>query len=380
MTMQQEASKNPPLRILQMGSTAYRGGVTTAITTICSTLYQEGHEVMLICDGGNLDVLLSQGIQCVVTDFFPKIFSVLRGTIAVNKAIRQFRPDVIHVHGRAPSLLCYLSGHFPDWFTLHNTHFTGQVGAMDIGPLRRMLSPTARRFFVLDEKAKTYLCQSMGINPSKIEVINNGVDCNHYREPTLEERQKARAQFKISDNQTFVLFIGRLHPSKQPTALIAAAKSARAFGLNDIRFAIVGDGELEKQVRREIEVAGVQDICKLYEWMDPLEAYFAADLLVMPSLYEGFGLVALEALATGLPVIRSRTGGAEKMIVEGKNGFCCGTDITDFVDILMPILKNPDQLLPMRAYAREFVVTHLSSKAQAKMLLQHYRAHINDKK
>lgn len=380
MTIQKETSNNRPLRILIMGSTAYRGGVTTAITTLCTALHQEGHEVMLISDGGNLDTLLADGVHCVVTDFFPRIFSVLRGTLAVKKAIRQFRPDIIHVNGRAPALLCYLSGRIPDWFTLHNTHFTGQIGAMDVGLLRRTLSPTGRRFFVLDEIAKTYLYQTMGINPSKIEVISNGVDCDHYRQPTQDERQKARDQFKISDNQTFVLLIGRLHPSKQPLALIAAAKAARASGLNTIRFAIVGDGELEEQVRREIDIAGVQDICKLYGWMDPIEAYFAADLLVMPSLYEGFGLVALEALATGLPVLRSRTGGAEKMIVEGKNGFCCGTDINDFVNILMPILKNPDQLIPMRTYARAFVVEHLSSKAQAKMLLQHYRAHMSEKK
>jgi len=201
------------------------------------------------------------------------------------------------------------------------------------------------------------------------------VDCDRYREPTTEERQKARARFEIKKGQTLVLFVGRLHPSKQPRAVIEAAKVAHDVSRNDLRFAIVGEGELEEQVRHDIDVAGVQDICKLYGWMDPLEAYFAADLLVMPSLYEGFGLVAVEAMATGLPVIRSRTGGADKMIIEGKTGFCCGTDIPGFIDLLMRVLSNPEQLHSMRSYARELVQTHLSSHAQARMLIRHYRAH-----
>jgi glycosyltransferase involved in cell wall biosynthesis len=380
MTTGNKGSDNSPLRILQMGSTAYRGGVSTAIKTLCRALRKEGHKVMLVSDGGDLDALRREGIECEVTDFFPKFLSMLHGTQAVGRAIRHFRPDVIHVHGRAPALLCYLSGHAPDWFTLHNTHFTDQVGLMDIGMLRRLLSPMGRRFFVLDEKAKTYLYQSMGVNPSKVEVINNGVECDHYREPTPGERQQARERFGIEEGQTLVLFVGRLHPSKQPEAVIAAARAARAAARTDIRFAIVGEGELEEQVRHEIDIAGIQDICKLYGWMEPLEAYFAADLLVMPSLYEGFGLVALEAMATGLPVLRSRTGGAEQMIIEGKTGFCCGTDIPGFVDLLMRILKHPEQLLPMRLFAREFVQMHLSSQAQARALVQHYRTHLDIKK
>jgi len=377
MTLQPGGENNNSLRILQMGSTAYRGGVTTAIMTLCRALRHKGHEIMLVSDGGDLDPLREQGIPCVVTDFAPKFLSVLRGMLAVHKAISQFHPDIIHVHGRAPALLCYLSGRIPDWFTLHNTHFTERVGAMDIGILRRLLSPMGRRFFVLDEKARTYLCKSMGVNPSKIEVIINGVDCDRYREPTPKERQQARARFEIEQGQTLVLFVGRLHPSKQPVAVIAAAKAALDVGRKDLRFAIVGEGELEEQVRHDIDVAGINDICKLYGWMDPLEAYFAADLLVMPSLYEGFGLVAVEAMATGLPVLRSRTGGVDKMIIEGKTGFCCGTDIPGFINVLMRVLSHPEQLSTMRVYARELVQKQLSSQAQARMLIQHYRAHLS---
>jgi glycosyltransferase involved in cell wall biosynthesis len=379
MIHQNEGNNHSSLRILQMGSTAYRGGVTTAITTLCKALYQEGHEVMLVTDGGDLTSLQELGIQCIVTDYAQKPISILCGALAVNRAIRQFHPDVIHVHGRAPALCCYLSGRIPDWFTLHNTHFTERVGLMDIGILRRLLSPKGRRFFVLDERARTYLQKSMGVKRSNIDVIINGVDCNYYRPPTTEERKQARAQFNVGDEQTLVLFVGRLHPSKQPWAVTTAAKVARDSGRRDLRFAIVGAGELEEQTQKDIESTGIQDICKLYGWMDPRQAYFAADLLVMPSLYEGFGMVAVEALATGLPVLRSRTGGAEQMIVEGKTGFCCGTEVTEFIKLLMCILEKPEQLHSMRTHAHEWVRMHFSSQAQAKIVVQKYRSYLQER-
>jgi len=109
--------------------------------------------------------------------------------------------------------------------------------------------------------------------------------------------------------------------------------------------------------------------------MDPLEAYFAADLLVMPSLHEGFGLVAVEAMATGCPVLRSRTGGSDRMIVEGRTGFCCGTDVESFILAGQQVLAEPRKLAAMRTDVREWVASRLSLRAQARTVVDHYRRH-----
>lgn len=365
-----------PLRILQMGSTAYRGGVATTISTLCKTLHQNDHEVWLICDGGDLNPLRARGIPCTVTDFAQRPASILRGALDVRRIMREFRPDVVHVHGRSPALRSYLAGRIPDWFTLHNTQFTDRVGMMDIGLLRRFLSPKGRRFFVLNEEARAYLHRSMGVPSNKVEIVFNGVDCDRYHEPTSEERQQARAHFGIAPDQTAVLFVGRMHPSKQPLAVVEAAKAMQAAGRQDVQFILVGEGELEAAVRQAIAQLGVAATCKLYGWMDPRQAYYAGDLLVMPSLYEGFPMVAIEALATGLPILRSRTGGAAEMVVEGKTGFCCDTDVPAFIDCLMQVLAQPQQLVPMRAEAREWAEKRLSAQAQARMLAHHYQTHL----
>jgi glycosyltransferase involved in cell wall biosynthesis len=119
----------------------------------------------------------------------------------------------------------------------------------------------------------------------------------------------ARERFGVAPDETFVVFVGRLHPGKQPLAVVDAAARAAKTKRTHLKFALIGDGELRDAVTAAINQQGVGDICKLYPWMEPLHAYFAADLVVMPSLFEGFGLVAAEAIATGCPVLRSRTGG-----------------------------------------------------------------------
>jgi len=364
------------LRILQMGSTAYRGGVATAITTLCKTLHQQDHDVWLVCDGGDINPLRAQGIPCTVTDFAQRPGAIARGAWDVHRVMREFRPDVVHVHGRAPALRSYLAGRIPDWFTLHNTQFTERVGMMDIGVLRRWLSPKGRRFFVLNDEARAYLQRSMGVSPSKVEIVFNGVDCDRYHAPTAAERHQARAQFGLKRDQTAVLFVGRMHPSKQPLAVVEAAKAMRQAGRDDVQFILVGEGELTDAVQQAIAGLGLEATCKVYGWMDPRQAYYASDLLVMPSLYEGFPMAAIEALATGLPVLRSRTGGAAETIVEGKTGFCCGTTVSEFVDCLMRVLAQPQHLIPMRATARQWAEQRLSAQAQAKLLIQHYQTHL----
>jgi glycosyltransferase involved in cell wall biosynthesis len=365
-----------PLRILQIGPTAHRGGVTTSILTLTKALRQEGHDVMLVTNGGDLAELARLGVDCRVTSFSQEPLSIVRGTYETARAVRQFRPDIVHVHGRAPSLRSYLSGRTPDWFTLHSTHLTERVGFVDAGLVRRILSPMGRRFFVLDELARQYLQDTMGIDRQRVEIVFNGVDCVRYRVPSRDERSAARARFGVTEGQTLVVFVGRFHACKQPLGIVELAKAARAAGQAQARFAIVGEGELEGELRAAIAGAGLEDVCKLYGWMDPLQAYFAADVLAMPSLHEGFPLVSVEAMATGCPVLRSRTGGAEQTIVEGETGFCCDTEVSSFVEVALRVLSQPARLGAMRLRAREWAATHFSSAAQARMMVGHYRRHL----
>jgi glycosyltransferase involved in cell wall biosynthesis len=352
-------SAEPKLRVLQAGSTAYPGGVTNAIKTLCMSLRRLGHEVVLFTDGGDLDDLKANGIACHVTELWQRPKVLLQSSWQLRKILKSFQPEVIHVHGRSVALRCVLAGRSADWFTLHNSHLTDQVAFYDAGLVRKYLSPWGKNFFVLNPLGDEYLRKEFGVRPESIVQIRNGIDCQRFRAPTVGERVSARERFGVAPDETFVVFVGRLHPSKQPLAIVEAAAHAVKTKRTHLKFALIGDGELHDAVSAAINQHGVEAICNLYPWMDPLHAYFAADLVVMPSLFEGYGLVAAEAIATGCPVLRSRSGGSAQMIREGVSGFECEIEAEKFVERLFQIIQEPEKLAAMRASAREFAVAEL---------------------
>jgi glycosyltransferase involved in cell wall biosynthesis len=375
MSSAASSDSEPKLRVLQAGRTDDLGtGVTKAIKTLCMSLRRLGYEVTLFSDGGDLDELKANGIACHVTDLRQGPKALLESSWQLRKILKSFQPEVVHVHGRSTALRCVLAGRSADWFTLHNTHLTRQVAFYDAGLIRKYLSPWGKNFFILDPLAAEYLQRGFGVHPESIVQIRNGIDCQRFRPPAADERANARERFGVAPDETFVVFVGRLHPSKQPLAVVEAAARAAKTKRTHLKFALIGNGELRDAVRAAISQQGVGDICNLYPWMEePLHAYFAADLVVSPSLFEGYPLVPAEAIATGCPVLRSRTGGSAHMIREGVSGFQCEIEAEKFVERLFQIIQEPEKLAAMRTSAREFALAELDVTNATRAITRAYR-------
>jgi glycosyltransferase involved in cell wall biosynthesis len=373
MSTAASSNSEPKLRVLQAGSTAYPGGVTNAIKTLCVGLRRLGHEVTLFTDGGDLDELKANGVACHVTDLSQSPKVLLQSSWQLRKIFKLFQPQIVHVHGRSMALRCMFAGRSADWFTLHNSHLTDQVAFYDAGWIRKYMSPWGKNFFVLNQLGSEYLQREFGVRPESIIQIRNGIDCQRFRAPAADERLNARERFGVAPDETFIVFLGRLHPSKQPLAVVDAAACAAKTKRTHLKFALIGDGELRDAVSAAITQKGVGDICSLYPWMEPLRAYFAADLVVMPSVFEGYPLVAAEAIATGCPVLRSRTGGSAQMIREGVSGFGCEIEAEKFVERLFQVIQEPEKLASMRASAREFALAELDVRNATRAITRAYR-------
>ncbi len=160
--------------------------------------------------------------------------------------------------------------------------------------------------------------------PGRWQVMHPGVDCSRFSTPDRELcRREIRREFGIGDNDLLLLFVGMNFEVKGlDTILEAVAKARAAKPERGIRLLVVGRGD-EKRYGRMAQSLGIAEaVIFAGTRTDGIERYYkASDTFIMLSLFDTFGMVVLEAMAAGLPVVISPNVGAKDLVVEGVNGF-----------------------------------------------------------
>jgi glycosyltransferase involved in cell wall biosynthesis len=182
----------------------------------------------------------------------------------------------------------------------------------------------------LAESEKNNLKTYYQAREEKIKVIPGGVNLKHFKKI---DRFKARKELNFGENDFILLYVGRLEWRKGIGTLISAANLLRKE-INNLKVVIVGGKIYGKQknpkdfkeyqrLLKKAKEEKVEDIIKFTGRVDNgrLPFYYsAANILVIPSYYEPFGLVALEGMACKIPVVASRVGGLANTIQDGVNG------------------------------------------------------------
>src|SRR5262245_420852 len=180
----------------------------------------------------------------------------------------------------------------------------------------RRLAASVDRLVASNPVERSQLIRVLGADPERIRVIPCGVDLELFRPG---DARQARSRLGL-DAERVLLFVGRLAPIKGLATLLKALAAAKTNGLGraDVRLVVVGG---DKEEHWDVERARFRRMAAdlgVAAWVDfrgpqPQDRlpdyYVAADVCLMPSLYESFGMVALEAMACGVPVIGSRVGG-----------------------------------------------------------------------
>lgn len=308
----------------------FHGGLENATAGLIGEFVRQGHEVHLFSTTGQPDIpgMKVHRLKVIPT---PSLARVVSFALAAKAAVSRDRFDVIQSHERTVVQDVYRAGE-----GCHRAYLdvkAGQLGALARAALRanpyhrallslerRIFSPAGTRHIVaISRLGKAEIQRLYGLPDSRVSVIYNGVDQERFH-PANRGRYRAgmRAALGIEQDAWVVLFVGSgferkgLGPLVEGFALVKDRES---------RLVVVGKGDAAsyRALARHLGIAW--RVVWARAQPDVQRYYAAADAVALPALYEPFGNVHLEALASGLPVLASARAGGSEVVSHGRNGW-----------------------------------------------------------
>jgi glycosyltransferase involved in cell wall biosynthesis len=277
------------------------------------------------------------------------------------------KPDAVNLHFALYSLplLQLLPPEVPITFTFHGPwalecrqEGVGKTGVFFRQWVEQRVYDRCDRFIVLSKAFGSILHEHYNVPWSKIHVIPGGVDTTQFQN-TLS-REQARQQLGWHPNR-FILFTPRRLVQRMGLDVLLNALAEVKAQHSEIWLAIAGKGPQMAALEQQVSALGLKDSVKLLGYLPDEQlqlAYQAADLTIIPSQsLEGFGLVLLESLACGTPVLCTPVGGMPEILTDFSPQLITDSiDATAIGDRLKLILRN-EVSLPTRDACREYAVT-----------------------
>jgi UDP-glucose:(heptosyl)LPS alpha-1,3-glucosyltransferase len=225
----------------------------------------------------------------------------------------------------------------------------------------------------VSEMVREHFRKLHGVPQDRIRLIPNGVDTDRFSPQSgAPHREQMRLELNCRDHETLFLLIANNLPLKNAKVAIEALARLIAKGTR-ARLVIVG-GRRPKPFVRLVDKLGLADRVAFISPVEDVRPYYAAaDVYLHPTWYDPCSLVALEALACGLPVITTRYNGVSEIITDGEQGFLLDdpADLSTLTD-QMRTLSEPETRLPMGLAARALALNHTLDR-QTESFLALYR-------
>ena len=339
-------------------------GVTTVLAQMRDGLRHRGHEVLVLAPRYATRLPDESGVHrlaAVPAPGYPQVRLSWPWWRGLDRVLDEFAPDLLHAVTEGPLGLYgrrYARRHrrplvssFHTDFPRYAAHYFGRFA---VGPTRAYLRWFHNAAGLTQTPSDRTREELLAAGIPRATVWGRGVDTAFFR--PARRSQSRRSALGVDSRQALVLHVGRLAVEKDVATLVAAFRAARDRLGERVRFCVAGDGPKAAWVRTALPWSrhlGFLDRPAL------ADLYADADLFVFPSATETCGLVALEALASGVPVIGSDAGGVRENLRHGITGMIVPAGHpAGFSDAIESLVLDEDQRLAMREAARAFAVGH----------------------
>ena len=346
-------------RILQIINRFNLGGPTHNVAYL--TRYMPPDFETLLVGGsqenteeGSHHILRSMGVEAMILPELQREIAPWRDHGAyrrIKQLIRDFRPDVVHTHAAKAGAVGRLAAYEMNVKGIVHT-FHGHVFHSYFSPVRtalyksieRFLARRSSRIIAISERQKEELVEEHRIcEAAKISVVPLGFDLSLFQEDQQQKRAVFRKMYNVSDDEIAIGIIGRLVPVKNhPLFLEVIAEVSKRTG-RKIRAFIVGDGEMREALHQKASDLGLSQVSAPYlnghgfsnimagkeivkpatvtftSWIKEMDIVNAGvDIVMLTSLNEGTPVSLIEAQAANRPVVSTRVGGIENVVLPGR--------------------------------------------------------------
>jgi glycosyltransferase involved in cell wall biosynthesis len=308
--------------ILHIIDTTGPGGAETIFIDLATRLPKDKYRPVVVIRGKGwvYEELCRRGLEPVLLD--AKGSFNWRYLLALRQLIRRERVDLIQSHLLGSNIYASLAGLLTQTPVVATFH-----GAVDIGNKERLMglkfaaiNAGAQRVVAVSDSLRHDIIGRTPIRAGKVQVVYNGINTSDFQSPHSD---KLRRQFGWSEDAVIVGSLGNIRTAKGYDILLQAA--ARLKGCSTpFRFVIAGQGKAglyDRLLKLRVEL-GLEDRVQFLGFNDdPAEFLANLDLFLLSSTSEGFSIATIQAMASGLPVIVTRSGGPEEIVTHGENGW-----------------------------------------------------------
>lgn len=306
------------MKILLITTHLKFGGITSYIISLAKGLSKKGHKVFVASSGGYFVKKLKTDNIAHITipistksELSPK---VLFSSIRLLNFARRESIDVIHAQTRVTQVLAFLVSkilRIPYITTCHG-FFKKRIG-------RRLFGAWGRKTVAISEAVREHLVNDFRVKKSDIELIYNGIELKKFKNYSESEKEAIKRELNLKQGP-IIGVIARVSPVKGHKYLIEAMRKV-IEKVSDARLLIIGDGPAKDEVVSLVERLKIKENIYFFgSVLDAAKFLSIMDVFVMPSLQEGLGLSAIEALAMKKAVVASDVGGVYTIIKNNATG------------------------------------------------------------
>ncbi len=289
------------------------GGAETITVNLARHMQERGHSVQILYLSGEQIIEVPKSIIIHNLHLKKTPLGFIKSLNRAKKIVREFQPDVVHANMfhailftrilrlfvKIPRLIC----------TEHSNNYHGKLRLI----LEHCTDGLSDLNTNVSQMATDYFVKSGVFSAKKSMVVYNGIDMSRF---CKNRNQNLRKELNINDDDFVFTNVSRFNEAKDHKTLVNAFSLVHQKNPKT-KLLLVGDGELRSEIQKQIENSGISDFVILAGIHTNTQDYYnASDCFVLSSVYEGFGLVLVEAMACELPVVSTDCGGTKEIIVE----------------------------------------------------------------